>query len=151
MQEKPSAENVGCVMCNAADDEDPFLQTRDELLQRLEPGDIFLAEYPDRPGPQRFCLVLQVSETRIRARCIHTQQKHEFDRRTGAETDLGGDGGSMIVSVAPLPPDMHNTLVGMDRRYRLGLDKERIKLTEDDLRVGRVLDKHFMSQPLPPS
>src|SRR5947209_3884243 len=80
-------------------------------LRGLEIGDLFHARSPN--GASMVCLVTAVSDTTISARRIHTQDDHQFDRRTG--TELGEQNGR-IGCVAPLPPEVHDALVAMDQK-----------------------------------
>jgi hypothetical protein len=68
-------------------------------LTRLLVGDIFHAKCPN--GASLICLVEAVTDDRIMARRVTTQDNVEFDRRTG--TTLGSESPCTIDSIAPLP------------------------------------------------
>jgi hypothetical protein len=127
---------------------------REEMLGRLTIGDIFHARAPN--GASLVCLVTAVTDDTIQARRIHTRENLEFDRNTGIEL---GPIPSKIDSVAPLPLDIRNTLLAMDRKYeeitqgvaggrRLEDYAEQLKLTQDERRAHLFLDSHYSSNPV---
>jgi len=122
---------------------------REKALRNLAAGDIFHARSPN--GASLVCLVTSVSDSKVCARRITTQEDLEFDRQSGIEL---GPIRSRIDSVAPLPTDIHNIFLEMDRRngeisrdikngFRLEDDPERIKLTADEKRALLFLDSHY--------
>ena len=84
-------------------------------LSLLVPGDIVRGH--DTGGAILICLVEAVKPDRIETRRITTQDHVTFDVGTGEEV---GNPESRIDSIEPLPLDMHNVLLGLDRRMRLG-------------------------------
>ncbi|HYD05058.1 MAG TPA: hypothetical protein VEC60_04995 [Reyranella sp.] len=75
-------------------------------------------EHGPRPLPASNvdpCLALQVHDNAIFARRMSTQSVHWFDRATGVELD---DGQIVIDSVAPLPDDIHEIMLSIDRLFR---------------------------------
>ena len=86
------------------------------ILCRLVPGDFIHARCPS--GPTLICLVESVGFDRIETRCITTQERYVFDIDSGLTTDDGVL--CTIDSIAPLPVDVHNVLLGLDRKMRLG-------------------------------
>jgi hypothetical protein len=140
-------EPVPCVMCEAEDGEDPFRKTREELLGRLEPGDLFDARFPSGIG-RRIGLVLAVSDSIIRARMIASQQSLDFDRRTGQRVAANGAVGGAIWSVAPLPPAPYNALVNLDRRLRMGANEGGPSETEESALAAA--NARYDERPLPP-
>lgn len=84
-------------------------------LSLLVPGDIVRGR--DTGGAILICLVEAVGRNRIEARRVATQAHVTFDVETGEEVD---NPDSRLDSVEPLPVDMHNVLLGLDRRMRLG-------------------------------
>lgn len=50
--------------------------------------------------------------------------------------------------MAPLPVDIHNTLLHLDRKKRLNRDPERTKLTEAEHRALRFIAKFYPENPL---
>lgn len=91
---------------------------RRAALGALEAGHLFYAV--DAVGPVRICLVISVSERSILARSVTTQEIIEFDRRTGraAHTRDGSDYDYVIALVAPLPGDIHEIMLSLDRNGR---------------------------------
>lgn len=121
--------------------------SREELLGRLEVGDIFHAV--SERGAVAICLVLSVDETAVTARRITTQQHCKFDRKTGKSV-LGGTAfEGTISSVEPLPSDIHNTFLEMDRQYRLGhRDEESMKLKASQKAALLFIHDHYAQYPI---
>lgn len=96
------------------------------------------------------CLVTAITETTIHARTMLTQYLLKFDRQTG-KGELKGEittSPCTIDSVAPLPVDIHNTMLGLDRKSRLERNEERARLTEDEKRALLFLHSHYESNRL---
>lgn len=126
-------------------------------LSNLSVGDIFHAEYPN--GASCICLVLSVDKTTIYARRVTTQQSLVFDRQTGIEDVAADQPQAVIDSVAPLPPEMHNTFLEMNKKYETLMamdetsrfeDLERHKLSESEKQALSFVYTHYPSNPLPP-
>jgi hypothetical protein len=128
---------------------------RKTLIANLDVGNIFHAEYPN--GASCICLVLSVNDVTLRARRMTTQENLEFDRQTGVEKVNAGEAAAVINSVAPVPPEIHNVFLALDRKYgQMGPkewkepDLERFKLTEDEKNAFRFIDSYYAENPLPP-
>lgn len=116
---------------------------RNAALDALCIGDIFHAESPN--GASLICLVMGVTDTTIHARTVTTQTYLDFDRRTGV-AEWGDDRIPCTVdSVARLPADIHNEMLGIDRKFRLERDRERLKLTDAEKRALLFVDSHYSS------
>src|SRR4029078_8104051 len=87
---------------------------RETALRTIAVGDLFHAAV-GRSGASYPCLALQVSEKAIFARRMTTQSVHWFDRTTGVES---GEHAILIDSVTPLPDDIREIMLGLDRKYR---------------------------------
>jgi len=88
---------------------------REVVLRRIAVGDLFHGR-PGEGTASFICLALQVRDKTIFARRITTQSVHEFDRTTGVENV---DNNPVVIdSVAPLPGDIRDILLGLDRKYR---------------------------------
>jgi len=87
---------------------------RETALRTIAVGDLFHAAV-GRSGASYPCLTLQVRENAIFARRMTTQSVHWFDRATGVEI---GQNAVVIDSVAPLPDDIREIMLGLDRIYR---------------------------------
>ena len=134
------------------------MSDRETLIGKLDIGNIFHAEYPN--GASCICLVLSVNDTSIQARRVTTQENLEFDRQTGIETDSSAQSLAVIDSVAPLPDDIRDVFLAMDRKFRAHLamdEKSRFalapedrKLTESEKRAFRFINTFYPSNPLPP-
>jgi hypothetical protein len=131
---------------------------REIALRRIAVGDIFHACIRPADGPSYICLALQVREDRILARRMTTQSVHWFDRATGVEV---GDEEVVIESVAPLPDDIREVLLGLDQKYREDEFRraeepdwkpaeDHFHLTKDQIRAFGYIDKFYPAHPLPP-
>jgi hypothetical protein len=125
---------------------------RKTLIGNLNVGDIFHAEAPN--GASCVCRVLSVNDATIQARRMTTQENLEFDRHTGIERVNDGEAQVVINSVAPLPPEIHDVFLAIERKYRQipwnDPDLERFKLTEAEKRALLFVGPHYSSNPLPP-
>jgi hypothetical protein len=88
---------------------------RNDCISNLSVGDIFHAECPN--GASCICLVLSVNEATIYARRVTTQPGPAFNRQTGIEDVAPDQPQAVIDSVAPLPSEIHNTFLEMNRKY----------------------------------
>jgi hypothetical protein len=122
----------------------PMAEERKRLLGNLVPNDIFHAECPS--GASLVCLVTSVTDAVIRARRMTTGENLEFDRRTGVTQDGGTP--CAINSVAPLPVEIHNVMLGIDRKSRLEHLPERHKLTDAEKRAFAFIEAHYASNPI---
>src|SRR4051794_1131548 len=121
------------------------MSDRKALLGRLVAGDVFHAT--GATGASLLCLTVAITETTIQARRITTQEFLEFDRQTGFEKS--DDKPGRIDSVAPLPLDVLNIVLGLDRRYRLLQDPKQGKLTDPEIRaLATYIGPHYASNPL---
>lgn len=119
---------------------------REAVLRKLDVGDIFHAESPS--GASLICLVTFVSESAIHARTVTTQYRFKFDMRTGeAEWDRNGSV-CVIDSVAPLPVEIHNVMLGIDRKYRLERDVEKFKLNDAEKKALVFVDSYYAENQL---
>ena len=118
---------------------------RKTLLGELAVGDPFHAEVPN--GAKLICLAVSVTEATIQARRVTTQESIEFDRQTGVEI-CGDPPNCRIDSVAPLPDDLLNVILGIDGKYRLEQDLERLKLTDAEIKALVYAGAHYASNPL---
>ena len=116
---------------------------RDGALRNLVVADIFHAESPN--GASLICLVTEIDETTIYARTVTTQRQYFFDRRTG----LGGAGGDQVVcaidSIEPLPVEIHNAILGIDRKFRLNFDPKKLKLNDAEKKALIFVDEFYLN------
>ncbi|MEJ0071169.1 MAG: hypothetical protein WDO24_23250 [Pseudomonadota bacterium] len=49
--------------------------------------------------------------------------------------------------MAPLPVDIYNIMLGIDRKFRLEHDPERIKLSEAEVKAFSFLHTHYAKNP----
>ena len=124
----------------------PSMTDREIALERLVIGDIFHATSSD--GTTLICLVTLISDTTIYARTVTTQYSLKFARRTGVGEWRGPTVPCTIDSIAPLPVDIHNVMLGIDRKFRLELKEERFKLTDDEKRALLFVGPHYEANPL---
>jgi hypothetical protein len=139
-----------------------MMSDRQTSLKKLVVGDFFHASFLPEcySGPNLVFLVTAVSDISIRARTATTQWIFQFNRETGeAETIDEGSFISrenetircLIDSIAPLPVDVHNVMLGIDRKFRLessDRNPERIKLNEAEKKALLLLRDHYQNNPL---
>jgi hypothetical protein len=92
--------------------------------------------------------VTSTTATTIHARTVTTQFVLEFDRSTGVAKETDDLHGSRIDSITPLPVDIHNVLLGIDRKFRLETEVERFRLTDAEKRALIYVDSYYESHPL---
>jgi hypothetical protein len=129
---------------------------RKTALAAIAVGDLFHGSL-GRGTASFICLALQVREKTIFARRITTQSVHEFDRTTGVETI---DSNPVVInSVALLPGDVQEILLGLDRKYREAeyrfaedpdwrMPADDVKLTKDEIRALLVTGKLHDENPI---
>jgi hypothetical protein len=118
---------------------------RAELLGRLVVGDMFHAQAPN--GASLVCLVTTVSSDKIYAKRMTSLDNLEFDRQTGIES--GPDSvASRIDSVTPVPVDIHNIWLGIERKFRLEHQPDRFKLNDDEIRAIKFINDHYPANPI---
>lgn len=130
---------------------------REVSLKKIAVGDIFHASAINHAS--FICLTLQVRERTIFARRVTTQSVHEFDRATGIE----GPGHSPLIidSIAALPDDIREIMLGLDRKYREIEIRQAedpdweppegsSRLTPDQRRAILFIAKFYPAHPLPP-
>ena len=123
-----------------------MITDRETSLRKLAVGDIFHGGCPD--GGVLICLVTSVTKTTIRARSVPTQKNYQFDRRTGIEEDKDASVACAIDSIEPLPVDIHNVILGLDRKFRLVRDVERLKLNDAEKQALIFIDSYYSSYSL---
>ena len=119
---------------------------RADAIEKLTVGDIFHAESPN--GASLICLVTSVTKATILARTVTTQRNYEFDRQTGIAESGAERVPCTIDSVARLPAAMHDALLELDRRYRLGSDPDRFRLLEAEKRALVFVSSFYPENPL---
>jgi hypothetical protein len=133
-------------------DDRSLVMDRAAALSNLAAGDMFHGRSPNRAS--LICLVTAVTKSTIFARRITTQDDLEFDRQTGISLD---DIESRIDCVAPLPPDIIEVFLNLDRKYRAfqELDRtgaepdlSRYKLTPEEHRALLAIDDHIEANPI---
>jgi hypothetical protein len=68
-------------------------------------------------------LVEHTTDDRIEARRVTTQDHVTFELSTGLSLPDNGEARCTIASIAPLPVDIHNVMLGLDRKMRLRFEK----------------------------
>jgi len=132
---------------------------RQTALAAIAVGDIFHAEASN--GASLICLTMSVSEKTIQARNVATQIIYDFDRTTGhADWYVSGTCyDCMIDSAAPLPSDIHQIMLGLDRKhrdleYRQAEDPrwtplpEQLHFTKDEIRGLLFVDNFYEKNPI---
>ena len=119
---------------------------RRTAIRNLDVGDIFHAECDN--GASAICLTTSVTQDIIHARTVTTQFCLAFDRQTGVAKWGEGSGFCSIDSVAPLPPDIHEVMLGIDRKYRLRQTSEGSRLLEAEIRALLFIHSFYPSNPV---
>jgi hypothetical protein len=124
------------------------------IINNLAVGDIFHAECPNRA--RLICLATSVIETTIRARSVTNDPYFEFDRQTGTGIVTWRDRKSpcAIYSTLPLPKDIHDAILEIDRKARLAEDRKPRSaedesqpwLSDDERRALLYVAKHYSSK-----
>jgi len=120
-----------------------MMTSREKALRSIKIGDLFNAE-GDHGGPL-ICLATSITETTVYARTITHQWDFKFDRRTGLGKEDKYSIGGRINSIEPLPSDIYEALIGLDRRYRAGDDP---KLSKEEIRALLFLDDFYEAHPI---
>jgi hypothetical protein len=134
------------------------MSDREAALRRVAVGDMFHASLGRKDGPSYPCLALQVREDAIFARSVTTQSVHWFDRTTGAEID---DDRVVIDSVEPLPADIHEIMLSIDRLFREAEHRRaeepdwvpaenHFHQSKDQIRALLFIGDFYAAHPLPP-
>jgi hypothetical protein len=136
------------------------MSDRSKALKALGVGHIFQAT--DAKGPVRICIVLSVTENTILARSVTTQEIIEFDRGRGVADHNWHDGmyHYAITSLTPLPHDMHEIMLSLDRdgrefEYKLAEDpnyqspQDKPVLNDDQRRGLLSVSRFYEAHPLP--
>ncbi|MCF3945765.1 hypothetical protein [Acidiphilium iwatense] len=113
----------------------------------LSVGDFFHAA--SASGAKIICLVTAITSTHIQARNITRQICLDFDRQTGFAKWGNKSALCSIDSIKPLPPEIHDVFLGLDRRYRSGQGPEAAKLLDAEKRALAFARTHYSSNPLP--
>jgi len=114
------------------------------VLKDMSVGDIFHAVCPN--GASLICLIEATTARSLRVRTVTHQIKLEFDLGTGTGSWDGIP--CMIDSVAPLPPDTHNVILGLDRKMRLEADTMKRKLSDDEKRALIFIASFYPANPV---
>jgi len=94
------------------------------------------------------CLTVFITDAAIRARRVTTQEYFEYDRQTGGEHCADQTMSSRIDSVAPLPVDVLNVILAIDRKYRFIQNSEQGKLTDTEIKALMYAGAHYSSNSL---
>ncbi len=125
-------------------------ETRRDALRRVALGDLFSAD--TEFGGTVLCLALAVTSDCIVARDIGRDGELRFDRASGVAPWPHDEGRtvSTIRSIAPLPPEVHETFLHYDRRQRPGrpLTPEEIKLTEAEKQAFVFIYDFYPAHPI---
>jgi hypothetical protein len=117
-----------------------------EVLKNIVVGDIFHASSPN--SASLICLAVSVSETTIVSRTVTTQICLDFDRSTGKALWIETAVICTIDSVTPLPVEVHNTILSIDRKFRLEQSEDRLKLNRSEIQALLFVDAHYTENPI---
>lgn len=76
-------------------------------------------------------------------------EKRTFDQTNGKDVTQGSDGArSPITSIEPLPPDVHNMILWLDRKNRLLTDMSKAKPTDAEKHALLFVSDHYAANPI---
>ena len=117
------------------------------LLNKLRVGDIIHANSPNCPS--LICLVTNVSDSHLFTRNITMQFEIKFDIQTGKGNRGAKNDICTIDSIAPLPLDIHNIMLRLDRLFRLLPEKrDHTHLSADEKNAIIFIDNFYRKNPL---
>jgi hypothetical protein len=121
---------------------------------------VYLTERTSTAQPSLICFVEEVTNETIVARTVSAQVRFTFDRTVGRsecwEPPIyfprdGKQPMAEIDSVAPLPSNVHNGLIALDRHHRLGRfsgKPNRNHLSEEHKQALLFSARHYPENPL---
>jgi hypothetical protein len=118
---------------------------RAPVLQRLLVGDIFHAKAEN--GASFVCLTTNITENYITARTVTSQLILQFSRGTGVSEDENGKALCVIDSCAPLPIDIHQVMLGLDRKFRLWDDLTKLALSHAEKQAILFVHGYYLENP----
>jgi hypothetical protein len=129
---------------------------REAALRQIADGDIFHASGTN--GSSFPCLALHVRDHAIFARRVTTQSVHWFDRARGYDHD---NPKIVIDSVAPLPDDIREIMLSIDRLFREAEYRraeepdwepaeDHFHQSKDQIRALLFIADFYPAHPLPP-
>jgi len=120
--------------------------TRKQVLDAIKQGDVIYGIAAG--GQEKLMLVYKTTPDTIYARHVTTQTRVEFDRG-GRSKRCDGGGSCTIVSVAPLPAEEHDIVLGLDRKMREATELTGLKLSKAEIRMLLMKTEFYQSRPLP--
>jgi hypothetical protein len=84
----------------------------------------------------------------IQARTVTSGEHFESDRQTGVAQWVDEATSCAIDSIAPLPVDIRNVILGLDRKYRLEQDPRRARLNDAEKQALVYVGTHYPSNRL---
>jgi hypothetical protein len=132
---------------------------RELALAQISVGDFFHASATN--GASLLCLTMSITEKNIQARNVATQIIYDFDRATGhADWRVcGAQYECTVDSVAPLPNDIREGLLILDRKERYAreqlakdpewiMPREQARLSEDEKRALLFVSQFYPDNPI---
>ena len=120
--------------------------TRKQVLDAIKQGNVIYGIAAG--GQEKLMLVYRTTPDTICARHVTTQTKVEF-RRDGRSRWCEGGGSCTIVSVAALPAEEHDVVLGLDRKMREAKELTDLKLSKAEIQMLRMKAEFYQSRPLP--
>jgi hypothetical protein len=120
---------------------------RQRALNAVKIGDVIYGR--SGAGNDKLLLVYDVDETSIFARHITSQTWAKFHRADGNAEAVASGGTCTIVSTAALPPELHETAVGLDRKFRTGKAYPDFVLSKAEIGLLRTYAELFRAHLLP--
>ena len=104
--------------------------TKEQVLSAIKVGDVIYGVAAG--GQEKLMLVYRTTPDTIYARHVTTQTKVEFDR-DGRSKRCEGGGSCTVVSVAPLPAEEHDVVLGLDCKMREAKELTDLRLTKAEI------------------
>lgn len=116
------------------------MTSKASYLINLVIGDIFNARSVN--APYIICIVTNIDNYKIYSRRLTDQSILTFDVESGLEIENIGNN-CEIESIEPLPLDIYNSMVGMDRRFRLSSRADKFTLDDKEKLALHYVQRHF--------
>lgn len=123
-----------------------MVSSRVSGVDKVQVGDIIFGIAAG--GQEKLLLVYAIEEDAFWARHVTSQTTAKFSR-DGESLWVEGGGACTIVSTAKLPPDLHATALGLDRKFAARPEYPDSILSKEEVRLVLTHDKFFKAYLLP--
>ncbi len=123
-----------------------MLSARQAALDAVKVGDVVFGIAGN--GQEKLMLVYKADQQSIFTRHVTSQTRVEFGR-DGKSRQVTDGGSCTIVSVASLPPEDHETVLGLDQKMRTAKKYPEAVLSRAEVEFLLRHDRFFKANPLP--